>query len=314
MAPGRPPPMDGLSGPETKVHRGTATSCVSTALYGLCVCPLAVYSHCAPVSLRKEDVLVLRWCTRTPKSIGAMVVRVAAFSSSFCGLRLVPSNKAALSPPAHQRLTRAVDCNNICYMPNHQKLLNLAVFSMIPGCKGCNRCHCSWHEPLGRLVAKEKTMSAIHATMNISMDACCDHTQGLADDEFHAQMSDLFGRAAALLFGRNTYELLHGYWPNVASTGAGTPAEVRLAHILNEKPKYVSVKARARLWLERTARRRQRREHSVSEASNGWHAALSGKPNIGAGTIAMESRGRVSHRDQSDSGGPRPHVLGGPAE
>ena len=35
MAPRRPPPMDGSSGPETKVHRGTATSCVSTALYGL---------------------------------------------------------------------------------------------------------------------------------------------------------------------------------------------------------------------------------------------------------------------------------------
>ena len=82
-------------------------------------------------------------------------------------------------------------------------------------------------------------MGALHATMNISLDACCHHTQVLADDAFHTEISKLFERAAALLFGRNTYELLHGYWPQVASSGAGTPAEVRLAHILNEKPKYV---------------------------------------------------------------------------
>jgi len=82
-------------------------------------------------------------------------------------------------------------------------------------------------------------MGTLHATMNISLDACCDHMQVLADDEFHEHMADLFGRAAALLFGGNTYALLHGYWPRVAASGAGTPAEVRLARILNEKPKYV---------------------------------------------------------------------------
>ena len=82
-------------------------------------------------------------------------------------------------------------------------------------------------------------MGALHATMNISLDACCDHTQVLADDAFHTEISKLFERAAALLFGRNTYDLLYSYWPQVASSGAGTPAEVRLARILNEKPKYV---------------------------------------------------------------------------
>ena len=57
MALERPPPMDGSSGPETKVHRGTATKRVSTALYGLYVCHFAVYSDCVPVSLRKENDL-----------------------------------------------------------------------------------------------------------------------------------------------------------------------------------------------------------------------------------------------------------------
>jgi dihydrofolate reductase len=82
-------------------------------------------------------------------------------------------------------------------------------------------------------------MGTLHATMNISLHACCHHSQVLADDEFHGRMSDLFGQASALLFGRKTYELLHSYWPRIGSTGAGSPAEVRLARILDEKPKYV---------------------------------------------------------------------------
>ena len=82
-------------------------------------------------------------------------------------------------------------------------------------------------------------MGEIHATMNISLDGCCDHTHVIADDEFHERISDIFEPSAALLFGRKTYELLHGYWPGVASRGDGPPGALRLARILNEKPKYV---------------------------------------------------------------------------
>lgn len=83
-------------------------------------------------------------------------------------------------------------------------------------------------------------MGTLAATMNVSLDGCCHHTQVLADDEFHAHMAELFGGASALLFGRNTYELLRGYWPGVAASGHGTPSEVRLARVLDEKPKYVA--------------------------------------------------------------------------
>jgi dihydrofolate reductase len=83
-------------------------------------------------------------------------------------------------------------------------------------------------------------MGEIHATMNISIDGCCDHTQTLADDEFHVQMSNLFERADALLFGRNTYDLLHAYWPGAASKGEGSDGVLRLARILDGLPKYVA--------------------------------------------------------------------------
>jgi|SRR5450432_242010 len=82
-------------------------------------------------------------------------------------------------------------------------------------------------------------MGSLHATINIGLDACCDHTQVIADDEFHEQMSDLCDSATALLFGRTTYELLHSYWPEIASCGNGTPAEVRFARVLDTKPKLV---------------------------------------------------------------------------
>jgi dihydrofolate reductase len=83
-------------------------------------------------------------------------------------------------------------------------------------------------------------VGTLSATMNLSLDGCCHHTQVIADDEFHARMVELFGGASALLFGRNTYELLRDYWPEVAASGSGTPSETRLARVLNEKPKYVA--------------------------------------------------------------------------
>ena len=72
---------------------------VSTALYGLYVCHFAVYSDCAPVSLRKEDVL------RSPEvhpTGGSLRV-----FGQFAWLE-VGSGKAALSRPAHQRVTLTV--------------------------------------------------------------------------------------------------------------------------------------------------------------------------------------------------------------
>jgi hypothetical protein len=105
--------MDGSSGPETKVHRGTAQLCVSTALYGLSVCRLQ-YTPIAPQFLSgKRTVFVLRRCTRPLPSVNPGVVMVAAKraactdgvrtpygqSGTLRGLRLVPSKWSCLVPP-----------------------------------------------------------------------------------------------------------------------------------------------------------------------------------------------------------------------
>jgi dihydrofolate reductase len=82
-------------------------------------------------------------------------------------------------------------------------------------------------------------MGELHATMNVTLDGRCGHTDVVADDELHDWVTTLFGSASALLFGRVTYELLRSYWPGVAAAGTGPPAEVRFARVLETKPKYV---------------------------------------------------------------------------
>ena len=72
---------------------------VSNALYGLCVCHFAVYSRCAPVSLRKEDDL------RSPvvHLTGGILRHFRAFST--------PEQNPAPKPspsPARQQVTQAV--------------------------------------------------------------------------------------------------------------------------------------------------------------------------------------------------------------
>lgn len=96
-----------------------------------------------------------------------------------------------------------------------------------------------WRESLGRSVGGHDTMGSIHATMNLSVDGCCDHSCVIADDEFHERISDVFEPYSALLFGRTTYDLLHDYWPNVAPGGDATPGALRLARILDAKTKWV---------------------------------------------------------------------------
>src|SRR6187551_68667 len=86
---------------------------------------------------------------------------------------------------------------------------------------------------------REGQMGALHATMNVTLDGCCDHSQVIADAEFHQYVTTLFSSASALLFGRVSFELLRGYWPGVAEAGQGDEATVKFARQLEGMPKHV---------------------------------------------------------------------------
>jgi dihydrofolate reductase len=84
------------------------------------------------------------------------------------------------------------------------------------------------------------TMGLLTFSINVTLDGCVDHQEGIADDETHAFFTRLMDEAGAMLWGRVTYEMMEGYWPKVACGDADAPPAMReWAVKLEAKPKYV---------------------------------------------------------------------------
>jgi dihydrofolate reductase len=76
--------------------------------------------------------------------------------------------------------------------------------------------------------------------LNITLDGCIDHQEGVADDETHAFFTRLMDDGGAMLWGRTTYEMMESYWPAVARGDVDAPpAILDWAVKLDAKPKYV---------------------------------------------------------------------------
>jgi dihydrofolate reductase len=76
--------------------------------------------------------------------------------------------------------------------------------------------------------------------INITIDGCVDHREGIADDETHAFFTRLMDDNGAMLWGRVTYEMMESYWPGVARGDVEAPPTMREWAIkLDAKPKYV---------------------------------------------------------------------------
>ncbi len=83
-------------------------------------------------------------------------------------------------------------------------------------------------------------MGLLTFSLNLTLDGCVDHQEGIADDETHAFFTRLLDEAGAMLWGRVTYEMMEGYWPAVARGEVQAPPPVRAwAVTLETKPKYV---------------------------------------------------------------------------
>ena len=76
--------------------------------------------------------------------------------------------------------------------------------------------------------------------LNVTLDGCVDHREGVADDETHAFFTRLMDEGGAMLWGRVTYEMMESYWPAVARGDVDAPPAMReWAVKLEAKPKYV---------------------------------------------------------------------------
>src|SRR5687768_4202242 len=83
-------------------------------------------------------------------------------------------------------------------------------------------------------------MGLLTFSMNVTLDGCVDHREGIADEETHAFFTRLLDEGGAMLWGRVTYEMMESYWPAVARGDEDAPPALREWAIkLDAKPKYV---------------------------------------------------------------------------
>ena len=55
-------------------------------------------------------------------------------------------------------------------------------------------------------------MRPLRYSINVTLDGCCDHREGLPDEELHLRAVETLERADALLFGRVIYEMMEEAW------------------------------------------------------------------------------------------------------
>lgn len=62
-------------------------------------------------------------------------------------------------------------------------------------------------------------MRPLRYSINVTLDGCVDHREGIADQELHHRAAETLARADALLFGRVTYQMMEDAWRRDPVTG-----------------------------------------------------------------------------------------------
>src|SRR5687768_2883171 len=76
--------------------------------------------------------------------------------------------------------------------------------------------------------------------LNLTLDGCCDHTKGIADEELHEYYTQLLHDSDTFVYGRKTYQLMVPFWPDIAKTNSGsTKAMNDFAHAFDAIKKIV---------------------------------------------------------------------------
>src|SRR5438034_4671832 len=60
-------------------------------------------------------------------------------------------------------------------------------------------------------------MRPLRYSINVTLDGCCDHRAGFADEDLHRHAMENIAQADALHFGRVTYEMMEAAWRPPAS-------------------------------------------------------------------------------------------------
>ena len=85
-------------------------------------------------------------------------------------------------------------------------------------------------------------MRPLRYSINVTLDGCCDHRVGIADEDLHRNAAENIEQADALLFGRVTYQMMEAAWratPDGARPDWMEPWMEPFARTIDAKKKYV---------------------------------------------------------------------------
>jgi dihydrofolate reductase len=83
-----------------------------------------------------------------------------------------------------------------------------------------------------------KMRNVIYA-INITLDACCDHTKMTADETTLEHYTRLLRGVGLIVYGRKTYQLMVPYWPDVANNPSEEKGDIEFAKTFVSKNKLV---------------------------------------------------------------------------
>ena len=82
-------------------------------------------------------------------------------------------------------------------------------------------------------------MRPLRYSINVTLDGCCDHRVGIADEDVHRHAVENLDRADALLLGRVTYEMMEAAWRLATRTVVMPEWTEPFARTIDAKKKYV---------------------------------------------------------------------------
>ena len=82
-------------------------------------------------------------------------------------------------------------------------------------------------------------MRPLRYSINVTLDGCCDHREGIADEDIHRHAMENIAQADALLFGRVTYQMMEAAWRLATRTVVMPEWTEPFARTIDAAKKYV---------------------------------------------------------------------------
>jgi dihydrofolate reductase len=82
-------------------------------------------------------------------------------------------------------------------------------------------------------------MRPLRYSINVTLDGCCDHREGIADEDIHRHAMENIAQADALLFGRVTYQMMEEAWRLATRTVVMPEWTEPFARTIDAAKKYV---------------------------------------------------------------------------